>query len=875
MGLNNIILVRWVMVSFFRSAFLGVLFMVLLCNTTQLFAQAKTGGEIVIKDFPVSPNAIFGKDTVVSYNFNLKNTYKTRQQGQLSYLITTMHGKLIAKNAIPVNLDPLSSNIIRLDMPGQKTGFYKVNFMFNVNDYDDTVRRVFGVDINHIKSDNPRPLDFDAFWANTKNELAKVPGNFRMTERPDLSSGNDQIYLIEMQSLDNITVRGWLTLPKDRLPGEKLPAYVLLPGYGANLAPLRNVPHFASLTLNVRGQTNSRDVIAPTTKQFITYNIQDKNKYIYRGAIMDCVRLMDFIESRAEIDSKCIFLTGGSMGGYLAMVTASLDKRVSLISANNPTFSDWRTLAGSKQFPMVDIEGYAKQNSLRMETVFKTLDYFDLKNFASNIHCKSTFAMGLLDEFAPPPNEIVAYNKIDFEKLLFIYPNVGHDVDPSLWSFAGKWVYDNFDIYKKVLAQNPLNGETAVQGEDHQLKQADIAMQEEPFVKDAIFKANKKVSYTISLQNNYDTVQAGTVGYEIRTTDNRFVTKEAFPIRLGAKASKKVTLDMPGQNSGFYKVNFTINVTDYDDTIRRVFGVNPEQLKSNTPRPADFDTFWDNTKKELAAIEPNFRMIEQPDLEKDNTDVFLVEMQSLHNLTVRGYLTIRKDRRANQKFPLWILVPGYGITGLKPVFGSPDLAVLSLNVRGEGNSRDVLSPTRVGYLTTSIEDKNKYIYRGCIMDCIRAVDFACSRPEIDSKAIIIAGGSMGGYLSIAAASLDKRIKLCSANNPVYADYRSLSFTGWPMNDVKRYANEHSFDMDNILNNLDYFDLKNFSPRFKTKAMLGISLLDVLAPPQNEYAMINAMPNKNKLFIYPNLGHEVPPSLFSYFTAWITDNLGLF
>jgi cephalosporin-C deacetylase-like acetyl esterase len=847
-----------------------------LCLCRDSFAQTKAeSSEIIIKEFPKGKNAVFDKDSTVSYSFNLKNTYRTKQEGTLSYQISTMRGKFIAKSSIAVSLDPLSSSMVNLNMPGQKTGFYKVNFMLNVNDYDDTVRRVFGVDIDHIKSDVPRPVDFDAFWNKAKSDLAKVPPNFKVTERPDLSSATDQIFLVEMQSLDNVTVRAWLTLPKDRLPDEKLPAYIMLPGYGAELVPFRNVPHFACLAINVRGLGNSKDIIGPTRDQYITYGIQDKNKYIYRGAIMDCIRLLDFVDTRAEMDTSSVFLTGGSMGAYLALAVAGLDKRVTLCSANNPTFSDWHALVGSGEFPMYDIEKYARQKSMKMETILHTLDYFDLKNFMPNIKCKSIFAMGLLDKFAPPNTELAAYNKIDSNKLIFIYPNLGHEVDPSLSAITGKWVYENFRIYEKVMAQNPLNGENAVQGDTHKIKVDEVSIQEEPAVKDAIFKASKKVTYTIDVQNYYNNTQEGHIGYQINTTDDKLISAESFVIKLGPKSSKKVTLDMPGQESGFYKVNFTINVTDYDDTIKRVFGVSPEHIKSNTPKPADFEEFWENSKKELAKVEPNFRMEEQPELERDGTDVFLVEMQSLDNITIRGYLTIRHDRRPNEKFPVWILVPGYGLTGVKPIYGSSEVAVLSLNVRGEGNSRDKIAPTRIGYLTTNIENKLKYIYRGAIMDCIRGIDFVCSRPELDSKSIIYAGGSMGAYLSLIAASIDKRVKLCSANNPVFSDYRSLGYDVWPMRDIKQYAEDNSLDLEAILNNLDYFDLKNFTPKLRAKTLLGISLLDNSAPPYNEYVMINAMPNKNKMFIYPNLGHEVPPSLFSYLSLWMMDNFGLF
>ena len=166
----------------------------------------------------------------------------------------------------------------------------------NAPGYNDTVKRAFGVDAYNIHELHPRPADFDHFWEDTRKELAAVVPNFRMTEKP-----GEQIYLIEMQSLDNITVRGWLTLPKDRWHKDKFPVYLSLPGDGEDMQPNHGISNYAYISFNPRGVGNSRDVIKPESDEYITYNIEDKNKFIYRGAIMDVVRMIDFINSRKDL----------------------------------------------------------------------------------------------------------------------------------------------------------------------------------------------------------------------------------------------------------------------------------------------------------------------------------------------------------------------------------------------------------------------------------------------------------------------------------------------------------------------------------------------------------------------------------------------
>jgi len=405
----------------------------------------------------------------------------------------------------------------------------------------------------------------------------------------------------------------------------------------------------------------------------------------------------------------------------------------------------------------------------------------------------------------------------------------------------------------------------------------EVVWDAKPSKKEAIYSANERITYNVEVKNGLKENQEGTLSYKVLGFDDKEISGSSINVKINKQSTKNFDLKVPGQEAGFYKVQIMINVSEYDDTIRRVVGVDPKKIKSNTPKPADFDSFWQNTKQELGKIPGQFRMTEQPNLEKDNTSVYLVECKSLGNITVRGWLTIKKNRKPKEKFPVWLVVPGYGGVGVKPIFGSTDIAVLSFNVRGQGNSSDVIHTSKVGYLTTDIESRNKYIYRGAIMDCIRGMDFICSRPELDSTNVIISGGSMGGYLAIAAASLDPRIKLCSANNPVFCDYRTLEGNkDWPMSDFVKYSKARRFPMEKIFATLDYFDLKNFSNNLKCKSLIGISLLDNLAPPANEYSMLNNIPDgKYKLFVYPNLAHEVPPSLFTYLSNWMMDEFGVF
>ncbi|WP_158534877.1 acetylxylan esterase [Mucilaginibacter hurinus] len=398
-----------------------------------------------------------------------------------------------------------------------------------------------------------------------------------------------------------------------------------------------------------------------------------------------------------------------------------------------------------------------------------------------------------------------------------------------------------------------------------------------PSKKNAIFKTGDNIRYDVKVTNPFNIVQEGTISYQVTTQNNIEVASKSIKVSIGKRSSGSYSLPVPFQKDpGFYKISVKINVTEYDDTLKRVFGVNPQQIISDNQPPADFEKYWLSARADLRKVAPQFKMTEQSAMRRGEQEVYLIEAQSLNNVTVRGWLTITTKRKPGQKLPVWLVFPGYGIRGYEPIYGPPGLAVITFNLRGQGNSRDQVRPTTDGYLTTDIEHKERYILRGAIMDCVRAVDFICSRPELDSTNIICSGESMGGYYSLITSCLDKRVKFCSAYNPTFADWRALQERGsWPMSALLTYSKDRFIPISRMLTTLDYFDLKNFTPKLDARTLIAISLLDNLAPPYNQYTMINNIKAPYKVLVYPDLAHEVPQSSYEYLSGWMMDEFGMF
>ncbi|WP_157740970.1 acetylxylan esterase [Mucilaginibacter xinganensis] len=392
---------------------------------------------------------------------------------------------------------------------------------------------------------------------------------------------------------------------------------------------------------------------------------------------------------------------------------------------------------------------------------------------------------------------------------------------------------------------------------------------------DGIFSST--ASYTFEVKSTYNTIQQGHIKYVVTTEAGKKMKADSIRVKLAKQGSATYNFSIPGLKSGFYKINFMINVTDYDDTTRKAFGIRPEELRSQYGKPADFEAFWTKTRQELDNVKPEFKVTEMPDSSRDGRKVFLVEMKSLGGITIRGWLTEPSSKNKNKKFAVMLGLPGYQVD-LKPLYGKdPDIAILSLNIRGQGNSRDVINVRRETYITLGIEDKNKYVLRGAIMDCIRAVDFICTRPELRHDNILAVGGSLGGYLSIATSGLDKRISFCSAANPILSDIRNLvPEVDWPFNDIKRYVNTRpGLTFEKVLDNMDYFDAKNFASDIKCPTLVGLGMVDNIAPPNTVYTLYNGIPSQKHLIIFRDLGHEIGKKYVVYEGRWMRDTFALF
>lgn len=290
------------------------------------------------------------------------------------------------------------------------------------------------------------------FWTVTRAALEQVPMNPVAEELTPIDAmlldthvRTRTIHELTLTSFENVRIRGWYVVPAGEPPAGGWPAIMELPPYKEQMPlPLHLATHgFVTLSLFPRGQLISRKEWTVDLETKVVHNVTDPEKYYYRGAYMDCVRGVDFLASRAEINRNRIGTWGFSAGGGLSLVTAALDSRVAAAVAGVPWPCDFRRGAGSSAFPFVQVRDYLEQNPAQRKQVLETLEYFDVVNLVDAIACPVLVGGAIADPMHPIESTLAAYARIPSKKSSLIYPDLTHEYR-SDFTFNGlSWMKRN------------------------------------------------------------------------------------------------------------------------------------------------------------------------------------------------------------------------------------------------------------------------------------------------------------------------------------------------------------------------------------------------------------------------------------------------
>lgn len=291
------------------------------------------------------------------------------------------------------------------------------------------------------------------------------------------------------------------------------------------------------------------------------------------------------------------------------------------------------------------------------------------------------------------------------------------------------------------------------------------------------------------------------------------------------------------------------------------------EYKGMSPCPSDIDEYWDDALAEMNAIcdEPEFTPVDIGSTSADFYDLYFTGTKG-----AKIHAKFGKPKNINGKVPAVLLF--HGLSGSSDAWNallnyiSQGYVVAFLDTRGQGGlSQDIGGLTGTTFDQPFIRgidgDKHDLLLRDCFLDTAQLAKIVMGLEYVDENRVAAHGGSQGGGLSLACASLVPNLKLCAPVYPYLSDYKRV----WDMDldtgaySGLRYYFKH-FDPthareDEIFERLGYVDIQNMAHRINAEVLMATGLLDTTCPPSTQFAAYNKITSKKQVVIYPDYGHE--------------------
>ncbi len=307
-----------------------------------------------------------------------------------------------------------------------------------------------------------------------------------------------------------------------------------------------------------------------------------------------------------------------------------------------------------------------------------------------------------------------------------------------------------------------------------------------------------------------------------------------------------------------------------------------KEYQGINPCPNDFDVYWENALKEMRSVDPQIELI------PGNFKCSFAECFDLYFTGVRGariHAKYLRPKNITGEHPAVLMFHGYsgqsGDWNDKLNYAAAGFCVAAMDCRGQGGlSEDVggvRGNTLHGHIIRGLDDKpENMLFRHIFLDTAQLASIVMNMPEVDENRVGATGGSQGGGLTLACASLEPRIKRAAPVYPFLSDYKRV----WEMDLAKDAYNElrdyfRRFDPlhkneSEVFTRLGYIDIKNLVARIHGEVLFTTGLMDTICPPSTQFAAYNRIQAKKRMIIYPDFGHEGLPGngdeIFSFITG---------
>jgi cephalosporin-C deacetylase len=251
-----------------------------------------------------------------------------------------------------------------------------------------------------------------------------------------------------------------------------------------------------------------------------------------------------------------------------------------------------------------------------------------------------------------------------------------------------------------------------------------------------------------------------------------------------------------------------------------------------------------------------------------NVDVKDVTIAGFNGDPIKGWFL--SSHNADSRTPCIVMYDGYGGGRGLPnewlFWVNVGYRVLVMDTRGQGGGfrlsdtpdgsypRDAQTP---GFMTSGILDKDNYYYRRVFVDAVAFINAAKEIKGVNPDRIIVAGGSQGGGIALAAASLSDKVFAAMPDVPFLCNYKKATemVDTFPYHEITLYCRIHREKVEQVFSTLSYFDCMNLVTMAKAPALISIGMHDPICPPDTIFAMRNHYAGPVTTEIYEYNTHE--------------------
>mgnify|MGYP002620414656 FL=1 len=335
-------------------------------------------------------------------------------------------------------------------------GFLDLRLKMKVNDTEYRHHVKVGFSVDKIKPYTQEPADFHSFWEKNLKEAQSFPLTYTKELAKEYCTDKIDCYLIKLR-LNNRgqCIYGYLFYPKN-VKQKKHPVVLCPPGAGVKTIkePLRHRYYAENgmirMEIEIHGLNPTftdqqfkeiSTALNTDPNGYLEMGLDNRDNYYMKRVYLACVRSIDLLTSLPEWDGKNVIVQGGSQGGALSIITAGLDKRVTLCVANHPALSD---MAGyAEKGRTGGYPHFQRMNNMLTPEKMKTMAYYDVVNFARYVKAKTYLTWGYNDDTCPPTTSYAVWNTLSCEKEALITPINEHWTSDATEYGQMEWIKKN------------------------------------------------------------------------------------------------------------------------------------------------------------------------------------------------------------------------------------------------------------------------------------------------------------------------------------------------------------------------------------------------------------------------------------------------